>query len=72
MSILKKKLPNTGQGDNIAEPKTDSDLAFLLIFHRFSPLNCCIGVVLLLDKGDYPEYLQIVFVLINSVQLNIL
>jgi len=38
-----------------------SDLAFHLIFHRFSPFNCCLSVVLLFDKGDYLENLQIVF-----------
>ena len=37
-----------------------SGLAFRLIFHRFSPFNCCLSVVLQLDKGDYPENLQIV------------
>ena len=42
------------------------------MFHRFLPFNCCICVVLLLDKGDYPENLQIVFVLINSILLNLL
>ena len=38
-----------------------SNLAFHLIFHRFSPFNCCLSVVLYLDKGDYSENLQIVF-----------
>ena len=29
--------------------------------------NCCLSVVWQLDKGDYPEDLQTVSVLINSV-----
>ena len=36
-------------------------LAFHLISYRFSPFNCCLNVVLSLDKGDYPENLQAVF-----------
>ena len=40
--------------------KQISGLAFYLIFHRFSPFNCCLSVVLQLDKGDYPENLQVV------------
>ena len=36
-------------------------LAFSPIFHRFSPFNCCVSVVLWLDKGDYPDNLQVVF-----------
>ena len=39
--------------------KQISDLAFLLICHRFSPLKCCLSVVLQLDKRDYPENLQV-------------
>ena len=41
-----------------------SGLAFqlsILIFHRVSPFNCCLSVVLQLDKEDYPENLQVVF-----------
>ena len=42
--------------------KQISDLAFHLIFlNCFSPLNCCLSDVLWLDKGDYPENLQIEF-----------
>ena len=26
-----------------------------LIFHHFSPFNCCLSVVLSRDKGDYPK-----------------
>ena len=37
-----------------------SSLAFHLIFHCFSPFNCCLSVVLYLDKGDYPDNLQVV------------
>ena len=28
---------------------------------HFSPLNCCLGVVLYLDKADYPEHSRAVF-----------
>ena len=31
------------------------------IFHRFSPFNCCLSVVLYLDKRDYPENSHAVF-----------
>ena len=31
------------------------------VFHHFSPFNCCLSVVLYLDRGDYPENLQVVF-----------
>ena len=39
-----------------------------LIFHRFYPFNCCLSVLLELDKGDYPENMQIVcvYVIINK------
>ena len=33
---------------------------------RFSPFNCCLSVVLQLDKGDYPDHLQTVCVIINK------
>ena len=36
-------------------------LSFFIIFHHFSLFNC-LSVVLQLDKGDYPENLQVVFV----------
>ena len=37
-----------------------------------SPFNCCLCVVLLLDKGDYPENLNILyFVLITSILLKL-
>ena len=42
-------------------PRQTSDLAFDLTFHHFSPLNCCLSVILRLDKGDYPHNLQTVF-----------
>ena len=32
-----------------------------LIFHRFSPFNCCLTVALQLGKGDYPENSHVVF-----------
>ena len=40
---------------------TTSGLALHFIFHRFSSLNCCLCVVLQLDKGDYPENSRVVF-----------
>ena len=48
-------------------PKQINDLALHLILDRFSLFNCCLSVVSYLDKGDYPENLLCVFVLINSV-----
>ena len=33
---------------------------FFLSFFLFLPFNCCLSVVLYLDKGDYPENLQTV------------
>ena len=41
--------------------KQISDFARHLIFHRLSPFNSCLGVVLQLGKGDYPENLPVVF-----------
>ena len=38
-----------------------SGLALHLIFDCFSPFNCCLSVVLQLDKGDYLENLHVVF-----------
>ena len=40
---------------------THHRLALHLIFHLFSPLTCCLDVVLQLDKGDYPENSHAVF-----------
>ena len=34
------------KGTDIAHPKTMSGLALHLIFHRFSPFNCCLSVLL--------------------------
>ena len=42
-----------------------------LIVHSFSPFNCYLGVVLWLDKGDYPKNSHVAFFLISSVLLNI-
>ena len=36
---------------------------YISFFHRFSPFNCCLSVVLWLDKGDYPENSHVVFYL---------
>ena len=41
--------------------KQTRGLALHLIFHRFSTFNCCLSVVLQLDKGDYPEHSHVVF-----------
>ena len=41
--------------------KQMSGLVLHLIFCRFSPFNCCLGVVLSLDKGNYPENWHSVF-----------
>ena len=34
------------QALDVAQPKNIGGLAFHLIFHRFSPFNCCLSVVL--------------------------
>ena len=47
--------------DTWLTPKKISVLALHLVFHRFSPINCCLSVVLKLDKGDYPENSHVVF-----------
>ena len=39
-------LPSTGHENNIAKPKKINVLALRLVFHRFSPFNCCLRVVL--------------------------
>ena len=45
-----------------------SNFDFYLIFHRFSPFNCCLNIVLQLDKGDTGDC---VTVLVKSVHLNL-
>ena len=42
------------QAPDLALPKKISELCF-------SPFNCCLSVVLQLDKGDYPEDSHVVF-----------
>ena len=55
-------LSSTGQENNIVQPKTDKWFSFWShFFYRFWPFNCCLSVVLQLDKGDYLENLQIMF-----------
>ena len=51
-----------------------SGLASHLIFHRFSPFNCCLSVVLLLDKKKKitPKIRMLCFVLIHSILFNLL
>ena len=39
---------------------------------HFSLFNCCLRVVLQLDKGNYPPNFHVVFCPINSILLNIL
>ena len=46
-------LPSTGH----SSPQKDQLFRFS---SHFSLFNCCLSVVLQLDKGDYPENLQIV------------
>ena len=43
------------------EKKQISRLVFHLIFHHFSLCNCCLNVVLYLNKGDCPENSYVVF-----------
>ena len=42
-----------------------------LIFHCFSPFNCCLGVFFGLMKGITPKMCMLCSVLINSVILNL-
>ena len=47
-------------------PKTEKWFSFpisffFFFFHRFSPFNCCVSVVLQLDEGEYSENLQAFF-----------
>ena len=51
------------QALDIAQPnkqKKISGLVLHLIFHRFSPFNYCLGVVLWLKKEDYPKNSHVV------------
>ena len=43
------------QGNSKAQPKANKYPTF-----HFSPSNCCLPVVLQLEKGDYPKYLHVV------------
>ena len=42
-------------------PQKVSGLALHLICNRFLPFNCCLSVLLYLDKGDYSENSYVVF-----------
>ena len=59
-------LPSTGHENNLVHPKQISGSALHLFFFfffyiHFPPFNCCLNVVLWLDKGDYPENSHVVF-----------
>ena len=41
-----------GHENSVAHPKADKCPSSTSLF---SPFNCCLGVVLWLEKGDYPE-----------------
>ena len=52
----------TGQENNTAQPKTDKWFSSPSHFSSFFSLfDCCLSVVLSLDKGDYLENMQVVF-----------
>ena len=53
-------LKGGGGGGGVGGKKEKSGLDFHLIFHRFSPFNCCSSVDLYLDlDGDYAEDLHV-------------
>ena len=50
--------------DNIAEPKTGKRLTLTFpshFSHRLSLFNCCLSVILYLDKGDYSKHSHVMF-----------
>ena len=52
---------NVGMARPQKKIKKISGIALRLIFHRFSPRNCCLNVVLYPDKGYYPENSHVAF-----------
>ena len=64
-SQKKKKKKKGGGGGGLA---LQLIFYFLLLF--FLQFNCCLSVVLWLDKGHYPKIRMLCFVLISSVILN--
>ena len=46
---------------DIAHPQKDKWISSPSNFFSFLPFNCCLSVVLLLDKEDYPKNLHVVF-----------
>ena len=71
MTITSSSCQHSSKNWTELNQKKVSGLALHFILHRFSPLNCCLSVVLSLHKGDYSENSHVVFVLINSVLLNL-
>ena len=51
-------LPSSGHKNSIAQPKTDKCLSST---YYVPPFNCCLGVILQLDKGGYPRNSHVVF-----------
>ena len=47
--------------NNMAQSKTDKWLLISSSFSSFFAVNCCLSVVLELNKGDYPENVHVVF-----------
>ena len=52
---LDNKYSDSNSENNIDQLKTEKYLSSPKKINRFSPLNCCLSVVLYLDKGDYPN-----------------
>ena len=52
-------LPNTGQENNIAQPKLELYffLAFRFVFHRYRPFTCCLKYRSVVLQMGYPENL---------------
>ena len=53
-------LPCTEQ---VVKSKPKQEKTFSFLFHLFWPFVCCLSVVLLLNKGNFPENVQTVSVL---------
>ena len=61
MHIVTGRVYKGFDANNIAQPKQIRGLALHFIFHSFSSFNCCLSVVLQLNKVYYPENSHVVF-----------
>ena len=54
----KEKNPSTGHENNKAQPKADKCPSST---SHFPPFNCCLSVILYLNKGDYLKNVHVLF-----------